>query len=756
MLSPLVLGSMGLAVMALLVATLMQTRRRLDADRVGFVLTFPRDVTAANLVVLMRSLGGLGVGSEVVARSLVFEVVARSSGIEHRLYIPQPWVGMVRTQLLTVLPALALQPLAASEPLPFNRGVELKLTGDAATLRADTAQTHARQMLAALTPVRSDEALMLQWVVAPAGTGPAPTTPVTRQRTSHSWPVHLLLALWRSPAANSERVSLATQRAKTSEPLFRVVGRIVALSRSAVDAGHLVGRVRAALASVEAPGATFSQRSLTSSQVVKAAQSRRTPQWWAIPLNAAELAAVVAWPIGGPVLPGLTISRTRWFPVPAELPATGRILGDGTTGGGSRAVAQSLASALTHTWVLGKTGAGKSTLLANLITQDIADPARPGVVLIEPKGDLVSDILPRIPEHRWDDVILLDPASEVLVGLNPLRLDEPDRELVADEVYGVIQQLSTSWGPRLGDVLYNSLQTLARQPDATLAELPLLLGDDGYRRRALARLGEEGWVLRAFWAGYDSLSPAERATVAAPILTRVRPWVTRARLRHLIGVPMPRWSFREVFDQGRILLVSLNTGLLGTETVRLLGSLIFQSLRAAATSRAAIPNGQRRPVLVYADEWQDYTHIPTALDTMLSQARGYGMGLILANQSTTQLSTDLRSAVTVHARSKIVMAGGFADSSHLAREIGGGVTAEDLQGLGAHEAIASLMVGAQTAPPVSLKTRPLPEAVADPVDVHNHVQQTYGLDRVQVERDLQHRHLPPQAGSPTHKRRRPS
>lgn len=749
------LGGLGSVVLLGLATAARRVRGRQDADRTSFVLAFPRDVQAEHVLAVLRSVSGLGRDNPWSARSLVFEALGTPSGIEHRLHVPTAWAEPVRSRLLVELPGLGLEQLAEAKPPRFTRGLELALTDEVAALRTDNPALTNRAVLTALQPVNQGEAVMVQWVIAPLGVGPRPVSRLQTRRAPADL-IDLLTGLWSQAAVSPERISPALQRVKVAEPLFRGVVRVVAGSSQRGRALHLVTRLRSALAVSEAAGSRLAPRWMWPSRVARKAVVRRTPQWWAASVNAAELAAALAWPVGNPTVPGLAVRRSRWFAPAVELPRVGRVLGDGIDQGVMRPVAQSLVQAKTHTWVLGKTGAGKSTLLANLALQDMALPERPAVVVIEPKGDLVADLLVRIPEHRRRDVILLDPASDVLVGLNPMRLDEPDRELVADEVYGVFQKLSSSWGPRLGDVLYNALQTLAHQPDAALTELPLLLADDAYRRRALARLGTDGWVLRSFWAGYDALSAAERANVAAPILTRIRPWVTRTRLRHLIGVPHPRWTFRDVLNDGRILLVSLNTGLLGQETVRLLGSLIFQSLWQAATSRATLPHDQRRTALVYADEWQDYTHLPTNLETALSQARGYGLGFVLANQSVTQLSNDLKAAVTVHARSKVVMSVSNQDALHLAREIGGGVTPDDVQGLGAHEAIASLMAGDQTAPPVSLRTRPLGDPLTDLAPMRELVRERYGLDPADVERALRSRHEPPAPELTSNRRKRSS
>ncbi|MBL0204904.1 MAG: hypothetical protein IPQ14_11425 [Candidatus Microthrix sp.] len=66
-------------------------------------------------------------------------------------------------------------------------------------------------------------------------------------------------------------------------------------------------------------------------------------------------------------------------------------------------------SGLRHLHVLGPSGVGKSTLLANLILQDIA--AERGVVVVDPKDDLVDDVLRRLPSKALERVAVLDPTD---------------------------------------------------------------------------------------------------------------------------------------------------------------------------------------------------------------------------------------------------------------------------------------------------------------------------------------------------------
>lgn len=71
-------------------------------------------------------------------------------------------------------------------------------------------------------------------------------------------------------------------------------------------------------------------------------------------------------------------------------------------------------------------------LLGRLIAQDMAEGR--AVIVIEPKGDLVQDVLEHVPAHRRDDVVILDPSDPAPVGFNPLAVPGQLPEVVADGV----------------------------------------------------------------------------------------------------------------------------------------------------------------------------------------------------------------------------------------------------------------------------------------------------------------------------------
>ena len=188
------------------------------------------------------------------------------------------------------------------------------------------------------------------------------------------------------------------------------------------------------------------------------------------------------------------------------------------------------------------------------------------VFLAEPKGDLVADLLARMPSSRYADVTVIDPADSAYpVGLNVLAGPAAEAERRADQALHLLHELNAgSWGPRSADVLLHALLTICRLPDGTFADLPVLLGQPAFRRQVLARVNDP-LVLGPFWSWYDGLSEAERSQVISPVLNKIRSFLSRQSIRRMLGQPRPRFDLDELFSgpAPRIVLVNLNRGLLG-------------------------------------------------------------------------------------------------------------------------------------------------------------------------------------------------
>jgi len=182
------------------------------------------------------------------------------------------------------------------------------------------------------------------------------------------------------------------------------------------------------------------------------------------------------------------------------------------------AVGLKVADSRYHLHMLGSTGSGKTTLLAEMILQDIRNGR--GTVVIDPHGDLVLDVLDRLPASYADRLVLFDPDQPTPPVLNPL--DGPDHQLLVDNIVAIMGSIfAKAWGPRMDDVMRVACLTLLKHDNVTLQHIPPLLNSAQFRSEMTVGLDDpEG--LSGFWQWYDELNPALRSQVIGPVLARLR------------------------------------------------------------------------------------------------------------------------------------------------------------------------------------------------------------------------------------------
>ncbi|MFL6136715.1 MAG: type IV secretory system conjugative DNA transfer family protein [Frankiaceae bacterium] len=706
---------LGVGALVALVLVRHAASERWRGELVAYRLRFPRGLDAASVTAFLTGLSGLVAPRwrrPVDARAVVLEVAATEAGIVHRLLVPRPLAPVVLSALRAALPSVSALPEPIVEPLRYVLAAELGLVTEQRPLRLDAPQEVGAAILASLLPLRASERVVVQLAVMPVG----PSSPVEdSQPTSMRVPAKQASALFLA----SVRLGVAAERAR---------------SRS------LLARLLAAFHAANAPGAHLRRRLLPSWWVARLVRERRLPLLRrACLLNARELTGLVAFPLGELSLPGLDLGGCRQLAPSAAIRSEGRVIATATFPGAERPLALSVADSLRHLHVIGPTGAGKSTLLLNLISQDLQRGA--GVVVVDPKADLVGDVLDRVPPERAGDVVLLDPSDAARpVGLNLLAGAADEPELVVDQVVGTLHNLfRSSWGPRTDDILRAALLTLVTEPGMTLCEIPLLLTDASFRRRLVGRL-DDPVALGPFWGWYEGISEAERAQAIGPVMNKLRAILLRERLRNVVGQREPAFALDRAVDEGRIVLVALSKGLLGEEAAALLGSLLIAQLWQVVQRRAALSAAARRPLFLYVDEVQDYLHLPTSLADVLAQARGLGLGLTLAHQHLGQLPPPLRQALLANARSRVIFQAGADDARALARELAPHLGASDLQGLGPHEVVATLSVDARVAPPTTGRTLPPPPALGQAALVRAASRAQYGRPAAEVAAAIRARH----------------
>jgi hypothetical protein len=333
-----------------------------------------------------------------------------------------------------------------------------------------------------------------------------------------------------------------------------------------------------------------------------------------------------------------------------------------------------------HLCVLGATGAGKSHLVRSMIASDIL--AGDGVTVLDPHGELVLSLLAdHIPKRRTEDVIVLD-AKDPHRALSINILDAPRREqraLVVSNAMNIFETLwRDSWGPRMADILRNALFVLIEQPFPTsLVALPKLLTDRTFRAAMLARV-HDPIILDFFHGTYDRWTDSFREEAISPVLNKVRAFLTNPLLRAIVGKAPSSFDFRRAMDERKIILCDLSKGAIGTDSARLLGSVIVLQAKLGAFSRTDIPEAERVDHFLYVEEAHSFIG---DVESILAESRKYRLSLTLILQSYQQLSEEAQSAIFTNSGSLVSFRVANADAERLSNEFGNTIPPASIQEL---------------------------------------------------------------------------
>ena len=717
---------------------------------VALRVTFPADLTTSQLAGWWSVVqSGLPVAGWWRVCPLVWEITGTSRGIEHVLVMPSRLRGFLLPALSSALPGVRVVEVPeylTSTPM-YLSAVSMRLSDRRRPLATGRADIASGAVLSALGPVTPGESVRVSWVLSGA---PAPRPVVMPVRPSMAG-----LGWWQR-----RRVEYRYRRAqefararqvKQDSPLLMASLRVgVVTPRGRSRAVGLVGRVTAALGVMDAPGCRVTRQWLPSWWIRSLMRRHAVPLvTWPVVVNTAELAGLSAVPLGGVLVPGLPRTGARQLPPPDALSRHGAVIGvSNYPGMTSRTLALGTTDRVRHTYVVGPSGSGKSVLLTRLIVGDAN--AGHGVVALDMKGDLIPDVLARLSPEAAERVLVVDAAAwDSPIGFNPLAgaHSEAERDLVTDGVVTVFRELWAGfWGPRSESVLRSCISTLlvAHASDGssfTLCEVLPLLTDDAFRRRVITQPSMP-LRLREWWGRYNALSDGERAQTISPLLNKVEAFTSRTATRLMLGQSTSGLDFRDVFTQRRVVLVTLAQGAIGTETSSLLGALLVFSLWRATLERVAVAPERRRPVFAYIDEAHTVVKLPVPLAEMLAQARGFNLGLTLANQYVAQLPAEVRAAVLGTVRTQITFAPQYDDARILSPHFPP-LTAGELSGLAAFEFAMRPCIGGGTGPTITGVSLPLPDPIADATALALASRMQHGTARNLVEAALEARVHPP-------------
>ena len=363
----------------------------------------------------------------------------------------------------------------------------------------------------------------------------------------------------------------------------------------------------------------------------------------------------------GDGLPGINVHNQRMRSIPPELVPDPKqklvsknlLLGINTYLGVPQEVFLPEKDRLTHMYVVGQTGTGKTTLLKTMLLSDIQ--AGNGCALIDPHGDLFEEILGSIPPERMEDVIVFDPSdSDFPVGLNLLDANGHDEQyFVVREMQAIMRRLlEDQYGyyskEFAGPVFYQHIQMnmlLAmsdpEQPGTLLQFYQIFQSRDYWKRWIPLKTDDailKLWIENTLQHTDYTQTKLGEVSTGSWISGKFADFVFDPRLRAIFGQTNSSIDFQDVMNNGKILLINLAKGLLGESNSRFLGLVLMAKLQAEAMKRTKIPTSKRRPFFLYVDEFQSLA--TENFTVLLSEARKFGLGLVLANQFISQIKDE--------------------------------------------------------------------------------------------------------------------
>lgn len=529
---------------------------------------------------------------------------------------------------------------------------------------------------------------------------------------------------------------------KLNSTIFNTNIRIVASSKSAVRSSQILHEVSSSFRQyTESKGNSIifkNVKARASHQFFKHYSYRYFDEQETFPLNASELATIYHFPKG---ISDRDFSDLKQYdsaqaPAPKTLINQGVYLGKNIYRHAETPIFWEPESRVRHMYVIGQTGTGKSVFLQNMIVQDIKNGE--GLCFIDPHGKDILDIMEKIPKERIDDVIYFDPGDlDRPFGLNMLEydVDHPEQKtLVINELFAIFNKLfdmKTVGGPAFEQYFRNSALLVMEDPESgnTLIEISRVLSDSDFRRMKLEKCKNP--FVKQFFTNAEATSGEQGFENYVPYVTnKFDNFLSNEFMRPIIAQEKSTLDFKDIMANKKILLVNLSKGKLGELGSYLLGLIIVGKILINAFSRD--PKENIPPFYLYLDEFQNVA--TDSIKSILSEARKYKLGLILAHQYIEQIPKDIKDAIFGNVGSKAIFRINPEDAKFCENFLSPTFSAKDITGLSVGNCYLQILSGNTPQKPFNLQVPFEPGGNAEIKEVIKELSALkYGTVREEVE-----------------------
>ena len=337
-----------------------------------------------------------------------------------------------------------------------------------------------------------------------------------------------------------------------------------------------------------------------------------------------------------------------------------------------------------HHHIVAGSGHGKTQTLQHLILHDLKAVAagKASIVVIDSQSDLINNIAgmsifaPGGP--LADRLVLIDPTDvEWPVALNLFdvgmerinQYSQLDRERLINgilELYDfVLGSLLDAGMTQKQSVIFRYItRLLLHIPNATIHTFRELLEDDGFDKHYDHIKKLEGSARSFFETEFRS---KEFTGTKKQVLRRLYGILENQTFERMFSHPKSKLDLFTEMNAGKVILINTAKDLLKENGTEIFGRFFIAMIAQAAQERAVLDKNNRLPTFVYVDEANDY--FDRNIGIILSQARKYNIGMVLAHQFLGQLDNKLLEAIS--ANTSIKFAGGVSakDARAMAAEL---------------------------------------------------------------------------------------
>jgi hypothetical protein len=324
-----------------------------------------------------------------------------------------------------------------------------------------------------------------------------------------------------------------------------------------------------------------------------------------------------------------------------------------------------------HVHVIGVPGSGKTTLLHGMINCDINNAN--GIVVLDPHGDLAARVT---NDRAWRDVggNSIDESGlghvGEFTGLKILcSIDEGERAVERD-VGTLIEALEAPLpklysGPRFRQLVRTCLTLHAyvgqSQPVANAFDVLL---EEEFAERALDNFTGPQWIRRELGTYWLPHPQSDRAELADWVVSKITDYLRTEIAGRMFAPTGCGMTGLELVEDGTRLVVDFASSGISMHDGGMLGQLFLTVLLRSVMTGG--PQRDRR-FMIYLDEV--HLFFGPSVDRLLQEGRKYGLSIVAAHQSASQLSKERFDALMAQVGLEMVFRASLADSNLLAERL---------------------------------------------------------------------------------------